>query len=327
MVGTLSNSILHVDAGLGEWAAMLDGYSEEAVCAAGDASDSSASTVYTAAGSGLIRAWDVESHHVQWRTLLNELDGKPTSLAIGPVDNSVAIGTQAGFVILLEPSGKRAMQRVVVNEPVSAVLYSRSGTQLAVGTSTGTVAIYDVTDAYGLVGTIDVSNMAVLHLDWSVDGTLVQATTSSLTTYVAVDELSVAAASHVAKASWTYHASPIGWATQGTLKALAEGADRVTAVACQSDTSILAAGDNLGRLSLYHFPATSTNATSLDYCNHADGITSLAFVGNWLLSSGGADGSVMQYSVKSARDAGSPSASPVHLMVPEADHGLKPTLV
>ena len=28
-VGTLSNSILHVDAGLGEWAAMLDGYSEE----------------------------------------------------------------------------------------------------------------------------------------------------------------------------------------------------------------------------------------------------------------------------------------------------------
>lgn len=276
--------------------------------------------MYTAAGSGLIRAWDVESHHVQWRTLLNELvrlrrkrwcksvfcrayffpfprvlsapptlhtapflnmylqqDGKPTSLAIGPVDNSVAIGTQAGFVILLEPSGKRAMresdkratkreswleqlvtdgprladldtlplmlappatttERVVVNEPVSAVLYSRSGTQLAVGTSTGTVAvrclctvsphvvppqlslplpvlwfqIYDVTDAYGLVGTIDVSNMAVLHLDWSVDGTLVQATTSSLTTYVAVDELSVATASHVAKASWTYHASPIG---------------------------------------------------------------------------------------------------------------------
>ena len=38
-------------------------------------------------------------------------DGKPTSLAIGPVDNSVAIGTQAGFVILLEPSGKRAMRK------------------------------------------------------------------------------------------------------------------------------------------------------------------------------------------------------------------------
>ena len=41
-------------------------------------------------------------------------DGKPTSLAIGPTDDGVAVGTDAGFVILLESTGKRAMRECSV---------------------------------------------------------------------------------------------------------------------------------------------------------------------------------------------------------------------
>jgi hypothetical protein len=45
------------------------------------------------------------------------------------------------------------------------------------------------------------------------------------------------------------------------------------------ETSTLVAGDDLGRISLYHYPAASTNASSVDYCYHFGAVTSLAFVG------------------------------------------------
>lgn len=60
------------------------------------------------------------------------------------------------------------------------------------------------------MGTVDVSNVPVLFLDWSVDKMLVQATTSSLTTYVDVEDLAIADAAQVADATWAYHSSPIG---------------------------------------------------------------------------------------------------------------------
>lgn len=47
--------------------------SAQAVCAAAGKKGGGDDIVFTAGGSGLIRAWDAESHRVLWRTLLNEL--------------------------------------------------------------------------------------------------------------------------------------------------------------------------------------------------------------------------------------------------------------
>ena len=88
--------------------------------------------------------------------------------------------------------------------------------------------------------------------------------------------LYIPAAARLRDTAWSTHTCPMTWATQGVWPPQKDGTD-ITACDCNlfrgDNGTIIATGDNYGRIRLHRYPSTSAFAASKTYWPSASPIT------------------------------------------------------
>jgi WD40 repeat protein len=112
--------------------------------------------VSTAAGSA--RVFELESGE---RVNEIEVDGEAQAVAFSPDSRTVAVGDNAGNIVLAAPDGSQGILTIRGRSPITALRYAGSSSVLASGTRDGNLVIWDTLEvratdgAYSFAGPID----------------------------------------------------------------------------------------------------------------------------------------------------------------------------
>ncbi|QHT68892.1 High-affnity carbon uptake protein Hat/HatR [Rhodocytophaga rosea] len=102
---------------------------------------------YTQADQGLVFSDSSSVYHYDFKAFnqLYRATSKINTIAVSPVHNTVALGNQAGQVIMLNLDKNGAESMLFQNkEPITAISFSQDGQLLAVGDTKGIVKVWDV---------------------------------------------------------------------------------------------------------------------------------------------------------------------------------------
>ena len=224
------------------------------------------------------------------------------AVAISP-SGQVAVGHNDGHVTVR--AGLRVLNNIVavMREPqdwIQVLAYSPSGKWLAVGSHDNGVYIYSVLDSYDLIHKLIGRNGPVASIDWSKDEAYVnccdvdyQACLWHLPTESQVPHLN-SPTDDTTLATWT---SAVGWPVRG-LSPHSKSPDFLLSVNCSPDRRTVAVGNAWGLVELYAYP-NGPDARPVMYRAHSLEVVRVLWSakGNVLLSAGGHDLAVMQWTV------------------------------
>ncbi|ETV68606.1 hypothetical protein, variant [Aphanomyces astaci] len=169
LVAGLSNhSIWEADVASGEWSVVVEGCEGSVL---GGVLMEAQNELVTVSSDHLVRCWDLAT-----LTCVQKWTLKPTGVCIEahPGRRELVVGCAGGELVLLnypELSEKKTW-RVLSNEGVSVLKYSPDGKYLAVGAKDNCMHVFD--DSYKKVSKCEGHATYVSHIDWSVDGHLMQ---------------------------------------------------------------------------------------------------------------------------------------------------------
>jgi WD40 repeat protein len=271
----------------------------------------------TVGDDAVLRIWSV-SHHYAVSSVQLEMAAR--SCAYSPDGKKIAIGLGSpvrlsnkqydGKWIVLDSDDLQITHEARdSNKWITDMKYSPNGEMLAIGSYDKKLYVYSVTDAYSLSCVISQHNSFISHFDFSEDSTWIQSNCGGfeLAFFESDTGMFIPAASRLRDVRWATQSCTLGWSVQGMWPPQRDGTE-ITSCDCNlfrgEDGTIIAAGDNYGRIQLYRFPAMSSRAISKKYRPGSSPVTRVKFVvgDTYLLTISGVDKSIMRW--RHIRDRG-----------------------
>ncbi|CAG10528.1 unnamed protein product [Tetraodon nigroviridis] len=289
--------------------------------------------------------WDSSSHQLIWT---KNMEDAAQSAGFHPSGAVVAIGTQTGRWLVLDTDSKDLVtMHTDGNEQLSVLQYGPDGNFLAIGSHDNYIYIYAVSEngrKYSRVGKCSGHSSFITHLDWSVDSQYLVSNSGDYEILYWIPSVckQVASVETTRDIEWATYTCPLGFHVFGLWPDGSDGTD-VNAVCRSHDKSLLATGDDFGKVHLFSYPCSqfrvpyhtlnthpaneiplwlsgwsnvvvflSPQAPSHLYNGHSSHVTNVSFLqdDSFLVSVGGKDMSVMQW-----RIVRSDSISPEYLLL------------
>lgn len=295
LVGTTRNALLHGSFEL-DFSPIVEGHTEELW---GLATHPSQLHFLSVAYDRRVILWDALTHSVIWS---REIADPAHCVAFHPEGEIACIGTQTGRWMLFD-----IMRREVVtvhtdgHEQIECCAFNPDGSRLAFGSRDNSIYMYSVSEAgrkLTKLGRCHGHSSFVTHIDWSLDGDIVRSTSGDyeLLYWIASSCKQASSASSQRDQSWASETCPLGFSVAGIWPEGADGTD-VNSVARSNAGSLLAIGDDFGKVSLMHYPARHRKAVRNSAHGHSSHVTNVAFLrdDSRLISCGGRDWSIIQW--------------------------------
>lgn len=246
----------------------------------------------------------------------------------GRVGRGASAGTGTIRLFLFDPSSGsftlcQGGERKDARGAISDLKFAPDGRLLVAASHDTKVYIYNLTGSGGasalsLRGVFSKHNAAVLHVDVSQEGGLLQSTCGACE--LLFSDLSsgrqLAAGSELKDVLWSSWTLPFGWPVQGLWAR--DGKDRdlkgsdVNAVARSRSGHLLAVGDDRSRVTVYKYPCfQSSGGDALELRGHSSHVSGLDWIvgDEWLVSAGGADRALFLWTHSLSVSAPGPSPS------------------
>ncbi len=317
-IGTASSEIFEVGAGDGENmhpSALLEGHggfelwglsvnpTREEFCSTGD--------------DALLRVWDLFSHsavatvplEMPSRCCAFSPDGKQLAVGFGCPQKLSAKQYDGKWVVLDTDDYQVSHEARDSTKWLTEIKYSPSGEVIVIGSYDNKIYVYNVPQGYALLATISQHQSFIKSIDISEDNAWIQSNCGGFELcYFETDTgMFIPAASRLRDMAWSTQNCTMAWAVQGIWPPQKDGTE-CTACECNlfrgSDGTIVASGDNYGRIQLFRYPCTSSFAVSKKYRVSSNPITRMRFASgdSFLLSLSGVDKTIIQFNHKRDRN-------------------------
>ncbi|KAM9786575.1 echinoderm microtubule-associated protein-like 1 isoform 3-T3 [Syngnathus typhle] len=245
--------------------------------------------------------WDSSSHQLVWS---KNMEDTAQSADFHPSGSVVAIGTQIGRWLVLDTDSKDLVTvHTDGNEQLSVMSFGPDGNFLAIGSHDSYIYIYAVAEngrKYSRVGKCSGHSSFITHLDWSVDSQYLVSNSGDYEILYWIPSVckQVVSMETIRDIEWATHTCTLGFQVFGMWSDGSDGTD-INAGSRSNDKSLLATGDDFGKVHLFSFPCSQFRAPSHVYGGHSSHVTNVTFLynDNCLVSTGGKDMSVMQWRI------------------------------
>ncbi|XP_067091821.1 echinoderm microtubule-associated protein-like 6 [Osmerus mordax] len=242
-----------------------------------------------------VRLWSLADHALIARCNMEEA---VRSVAFSNDGSQLALGMKDGSFTVLRV---RDMTEVVHikdrKEVIHEMKFSPDGSYLAVGSNDGLVDVYAVAQRYKKVGECNKSSSFITHLDWSVDGKVLQTNDGAgerlFYRMPTGKQLTKEEVKGIHWSSWT---SVIGPEVSGIWPKYTNISD-INSVDANYASAVLVTGDDFGLVKLFRFPCLKKGAKFKKFVGHSAHVTNVHWSHDlqWVLTTGGADHSVFQW--------------------------------
>jgi microtubule-associated protein-like 6 len=264
----------------------------------------------TVGDDALLRIWSTNTHNA---IASLQLEMAARSCAYSPDGRKIAIGFGSpirlshkqydGKWIVLDSEDLQVTHEARdSNKWITDMKYSPNGSMLAIGCFDNKIYVYGVNDGYSLSCIIGQHNAYITHIDFSEDSAWLQSNCAGfeLCFFESDTGMYIPAASRLRDVRWSTQTCTLGWAVQGIWGPQRDGTE---ITACDAnlfrgeDGTIIATGDNYGRVQLYRYPSTSSTAVSKMYRPASNQITRVKFVAgdSYLVTISGPDKSIVRW--------------------------------
>ncbi|XP_034041299.1 echinoderm microtubule-associated protein-like 6 [Thalassophryne amazonica] len=243
-----------------------------------------------------VRLWSLVDHTLIARCNMEEA---VRSVAFSVDGSQLALGMKDGSFTVLRV---RDMTEVVHikdrKEVIHEMKFSPDGAYLAVGSNDGLVDVYAVAQRYKKVGECAKSTSFITHLDWTVDGKILQTNDGAggrLFYRMPMGKL-VVSKEEVKGQQWASWSCVLGSEVNGIWPKYSQQSE-VNAVAANQAAAVVVTGDDLGLVKLYRFPCLRKGAKFKKYIGHSAHVTNVRWSHDlqWVLTTGGADHALFQW--------------------------------
>ncbi|XP_035982199.1 echinoderm microtubule-associated protein-like 6 isoform X1 [Fundulus heteroclitus] len=243
-----------------------------------------------------VRLWSLADHALIARCNMEEA---VRSVAFSLDGSQLALGMKDGSFTVLRV---RDMTEVVHikdrKEVIHEMKFSPDGTYLAVGSNDGLVDIYAVAQRYKKVGECSKSSSFITHLDWSVDGKILQSNDGAgeRLFYRMPMGKPIINKEEVKGQHWASWSSVLGSEVSGIWPKYSDST-AINAVDANLAAAVLVTGDDLGLVKLYRFPCIRKGAKFRKYIGHSAHVTNVRWSSDQqcVLTTGGADHALFQW--------------------------------
>lgn len=271
----------------------------------------------TVGDDGFLRVWDLAT-----KTQKKFLDMGPGARCCdySPDGQYLAVGFGGGRstrknkhngAVRIYRADKDPMKQVCelkeAKQWISKLKFSPDGSILAVASRDNSVYAYSVAQQFKRKSKFSKHNAGILDLDFSKDGKYLQSTCSAyelLFSEHANGAQLTNGASMLAGEQWSTFTCSLGWPVMGIWNGTMDGSD-VNSVDRSPDMSMLAVGDDTGKVNVYRYPATlpdKEGAPHHEYMGHSSHVTMVRWVtapgsdvATHLISTGGDDKCIFQW--------------------------------
>ncbi|XP_069179372.1 echinoderm microtubule-associated protein-like 2 isoform X3 [Procambarus clarkii] len=245
--------------------------------------------------------WDTMAHTIVWSKDIGE---PAQSAAFSNNGEIVIIGTTSGRWFVMDAETREMYsQHQDGNEPIQVVKFSPNGQYLAVGSRDNNIYVYQVSEdcrKYTRIGRCQGHSSFVTHLDWSADSQFLQSNSGDYELLFWNGGLcrQIVQTAQMRDVEWASNTCTLTFATLGIWPEGADGTD-VNTCTKANHSSVLATGDDFGKVKMFNSPACHQKARCLEYSGHSSHVTALGFLhdDSRLISTGGRDTAVMQWVV------------------------------
>jgi len=317
LIGTLSGEIYEVGAGDGENlhpGPLLEGHTGDELW--GLAVNPTKDEFVTVGDDAYLRIWDIFTHAT---TATVPLEMCARSCCFSPDGRNLAIGFGSprklterqydGKWVVLDTTDYQVVHEARDSTKwITDIKYSLSGEMIAMGSYDNKVYIYNVHQGYALTAAISQHAAFITAVDFSEDNAWLQTNCAGfeLNFFEADTGIYIPAASRLRDQAWSTQTCMLGYAVQGIWPAHRDGTE-ITACDCNlfrgADGTIVACGDNFGRVSLFRYPCTSAFSVAKRYRASSNQITRIRFCAgdSLLISLAGPDKIIHQWAHKRDR--------------------------
>ncbi|TSN57714.1 Echinoderm microtubule-associated protein-like 1 [Bagarius yarrelli] len=248
-----------------------------------------------------VHLWDVTSHQPLWSKTIED---PARSAGFHPSGTVLAVGTMTGRWLVLDTETRDLISmHTDGNEIISNVKYSPDGAYIAVGSHDNFVYIYAVTEngrKYSRVSKCTGHSSFVTHLDWSINSQYIVTNSGDyeILYWEASSGKHITSAEVVRNLEWATSTCVLGFGVFGIWPDGADGTD-INAVCRSNNGSVLASGDDFGKVRLFSNPCSQPRAPGHVYGGHSSHVTNVAFLhdDSQLISTGGKDTSILQWAL------------------------------
>ncbi|XP_047458383.1 echinoderm microtubule-associated protein-like 6 isoform X2 [Mugil cephalus] len=243
-----------------------------------------------------VRLWSLVDHALIARCNMEEA---VRSVAFSVDGSQLALGMKDGSFTVLRV---RDMTEVVHikdrKEVIHEMKFSPDGAYLAVGSNDGLVDVYAVAQRYKKVGECCKSSSFITHLDWSLDGKILQTNDGAGERLFYRMPLGkpLVCKEEVKGQRWASWSGVLGPEVIGIWPKYSSSTE-VNAVDANQDAAVLVTGDDHGLVKLYRFPCLRKGAKFKKYIGHSAHVTNVRWSHDlqWVLTTGGADHALFQW--------------------------------
>ncbi|XP_045921154.1 echinoderm microtubule-associated protein-like 6 [Micropterus dolomieu] len=243
-----------------------------------------------------VRLWSLVDHALIARCNMEEA---VRSVAFSVDGYQLALGMKDGSFTVLRV---RDMTEVVHikdrKEVIHEMKFSPDGAYLAVGSNDGLVDIYAVAQRFKKVGECSKSSSFITHLDWSLDGKILQTNDGAgeRLFYRMPMGKPVVSKEEVKGQCWASWSGVLGSEVSGIWPKYSNLTE-INAVDANNAAAVLVTGDGLGLVKLYRFPCLRKGAKFKKYIGHSAHVTNVRWSHDlqWVLTTGGADHALFQW--------------------------------
>lgn len=271
----------------------------------------------TVGDDALLRIWSVNNHNcvssfqleMAARSCAYSPDGKKIAIGFGSPIRLSSKQYDGKWIVLDAEDLQITHEARDSNKWITDMKYSPNGEMLALGCFDSKIYVYSVHDGYSLSCMIGQHNAFITHIDFSEDSSWIQSNCAGfeLCFFEADTGMYIPAASRLRDVRWATQTCVLGWAVQGIWPPYRDGTE-LTACDCNifrgDDGTIIASGDNYGRVQLFRYPSTISAANSKIYRPSSCQITRVKFVAgdSYLITLSGADKTIIRW--RHTRDRG-----------------------
>mmetsp|Transcript_35886 Transcript_35886/g.43216 ORF Transcript_35886/g.43216 Transcript_35886/m.43216 type:complete len:2035 (-) Transcript_35886:445-6549(-) len=237
-----------------------------------------------------VRIWDIASKHIIRYNTTHTAAG---AVAFAPNGERLVVGHVDGSFAILDNTLHHLHSSKDANGAILDIKFAIDG-KLAISSEDEKICLYDI--EHDKVSKLRTIRILATSMDFSTDGTMIQATTADNEglVFICVDTGDIVDSFSAAKdICWNTHTIPAGWFVNGVC---AEFPSSPFSIDRSESEEILAAGDFEGRVHLFRYPCP-TKSRSNAYVGHSGPVSKVRFTNgdDHLISIGLIDRCVLQW--------------------------------
>jgi microtubule-associated protein-like 1/2 len=249
--------------------------------------------------------WDPATHQPKWsKTFEDQIQSVDFHPRSNGSNDLIALGMTNGTWVVLEAESQTVIAAHKDGvEQHDVIKYSPDGRYLMIGSHDNNLYLYKVSEdgrQYMRHGRCAGHSSYITHADWSKDSQFLQSNSGDyeLLYWEAEGCRQVTQSSSLRDVEWDTQTCTLGFNVLGVWPEGADGTD-INSVARSQDNTLLAAGDDFGKVHLFKYPAIQPISVSHSYKGHSSHVTTVQFLsgGNRLVSTGGQDCTAMQWAL------------------------------